>query len=58
MFYYLRASNMSENSYAPPSLTMGLLSIKLRNIFILYHHVGDKFSIHRYITWIYSHFIF
>ena len=25
---------MSENSYAPQSLTMGHLSIKLRNIFI------------------------
>ena len=36
---------MSENSYAPPSLTMGHLSIKLRNLFILYHQVGDEFSI-------------
>ena len=36
---------MSENSYAPPSLTMGHLSIKLRNLFISIHHVRDKFSI-------------
>ena len=36
---------MSENSYAPPSLTMGHLSIKLRNLFISIHHVHDKFSI-------------
>ena len=36
---------MSENSYAPPSLTMGHLSIKLRNLLISIHHVRDKFSI-------------
>ena len=36
---------MSEDSYAPPSLTMGHLSIKLRNLLISIHHVRDKFSI-------------
>ena len=40
---------MSENSNAPPSLTMGHLSIKLRKLlrklFISIHHVRDKFSI-------------
>ena len=36
---------MSENLYAPPSLTMGHLSIKLRNLHIFKHNVGDKFSI-------------
>ena len=36
---------MSENSYAPRSLTMGHLSIKLRNLFISIHHVRNKFSI-------------
>ena len=36
---------MSENRYAPPSLTMGHLGIKLRNLHNLYYHVGDKFSI-------------
>ena len=47
---------MSENSYAPPSLTMGHLSIKLSNLFISIHHVRDKFPFCRYI--IFSYFIF
>ena len=39
---------MSENNYATPSLTMDHLSIKLRNLFILYIHVLsllDKFKV-------------
>ena len=47
---------MSENSYAPPSLTMGHLSIKLRNPLISIHHVPTNFPFRRYI--IYSYFIF
>ena len=47
---------MSENSYAPLSLTMGHLSIKLRNLFILYIMYATNFPFCRYI--IYSYFIF